>query len=233
MSEANQNYIRIPLTKGHYALIDMEDYPEISKHRWCYSHGRAMRNSLGDEPAQRTLMHRQILNAPDGVEVDHIDGNPLNNSRANLRLATNLQNARNRGVRNDSSTGSKSVYYTPRVKRGKPWAASIRIHGKLIHLGVFHTKEEAELAYETKAKEIHGEFFRAKAADKFDWSHIPIAPRTPRANQTKSGFRGVYPHHHKWIGMVRHERENIYLGLFPTPELASLAVEAKIKELRP
>ncbi len=170
---------------------------------------------------------------PDGVEVDHIDGNPLNNRRSNLRLATRTQNQRNTGPRKDSSTKSKGVFFTPRVKNGKRWHAEIRVNRKAIHLGVYHTKEEADSAYEAKAKEIHGEFFRKEPAKEIDWDAIPEYKRSERMNITPSGFRGVYSHRDLWKAVFRHARKNIYLGLFPSPELASAAIEAKIKELRP
>lgn len=234
MSEANQGYVKIALTKGKFCLIDEIDIPTIGKYRWCYSRGRAVRKTLpADGLSLASIsMHRQIMGFPDDFEVDHIDGNPLNNRRSNLRLATRTENQRNVGPRKDSYTQSKGVFFTPRVKRGKSWHAEIRVGRKSIHLGVYHTKEEADAAYEAKAREIHGEFFRKEPAKEIDWESIPEYKRSERMNVTASGFRGVYAYLRKWKAVFRHEKKNIYLGLFPTPELASAAVEAKIKELR-
>lgn len=235
MSEANQGYVKIALTKGKFCLIDEIDIPTIGKYRWCFSGDRPVRKTLPEDNQSTSVisMHRQIMGFPEGMEVDHIDGNPLNNRRSNLRLATRIQNQRNVGPRKDSFTQSKGVFYTPRVKKGKCWHAEIRVARKAIHLGVYHTKEEADAAYEAKAREIHGEFFRKEPAKEIDWDLIPEYKRSERMNITPSGFRGVYAHRDLWKAVFRHARQNIYLGLFPTPELASEAVEAKIKELRP
>lgn len=85
--------------------------------------------------------------------IDHKDGDRDNNTIANLRLATALQNTANR--RGDSRSGYKGVTWQSQIGR---WQARIRVKGKNIHLGVFGTAEEASKAYETAAKSVHGEF---------------------------------------------------------------------------
>jgi len=88
------------------------------------------------------------------LSVDHIDGNPLNNHISNLRMATQQQQNFNTKVRK-SKLGVKGVR-----KMGKKYSTEIRINGKITHLGTFDTIEEASEAYQTKAKELHGEFYR-------------------------------------------------------------------------
>lgn len=87
-------------------------------------------------------------------QVDHIDGDRTNNRLENLRLATHSQNRRN--SRSRSSCGMKGV-----SRHRKRWSAKITIDGKLKHLGIYDTPEEAHAAYCAAAKELHGEFFRA------------------------------------------------------------------------
>lgn len=106
-------------------------------------------------------MHRFLLNAPKGVEVDHMDWNGLNNRRKNLRLATKSQNRANTGSKNGSgkykgvtecltrrvgSTGT--IFYKARIHRG----------GVCYHLGVFKTAIEAAKAYDKRIKVIDGQF---------------------------------------------------------------------------
>ncbi len=109
------------------------------------------------------LVHRIIYFLAFGVDpgnlhIDHIDGNGQNNNPANLRLATNSENMRNRGATKINTSGFKGVDWR---KQSQNWRALIRHHGKLRHLGLFDTPEEAHAAYVRAAKELHGEFARA------------------------------------------------------------------------
>lgn len=87
--------------------------------------------------------------------LDHIDGNRVNNRWSNLRFATPLENSRNAGLPKDNTSGYRGVVQS----RGR-WKAQIKFNGRSKHLGVFDTKEEAALAYETAAKDHFGEFYR-------------------------------------------------------------------------
>lgn len=100
-------------------------------------------------------MHREIMQAPAGMVVDHIDGNGLNNRRSNLRLCTRMQNSRNRRKNRDSTTEFKGVW---RDKRTGRCYAQIRFKGKNLYVGVFDTAIEAARAYDRKALELFAEF---------------------------------------------------------------------------
>lgn len=92
---------------------------------------------------------------PEGLQIDHIDQNKGNNSRNNLRLATNAENCRNTGMRSTNTSGFKGVsWYRARSK----WRADIRYQGRSIYLGSFDTKEQASAAYTAAAINYHGEF---------------------------------------------------------------------------
>jgi hypothetical protein len=104
-------------------------------------------------------MHRAILRAGDGHNVDHIDGDGLNNRRSNLRFATTAQNSANRGKQKNNTSGFKGVRWH---KRDKRWRAVIGINGKTKQIGSFKTPEAAYDAYCAAARELHGVFARTR-----------------------------------------------------------------------
>lgn len=150
----------IELTKGQVAIVDDEDFDELAKYRWQYTkQGYAARDIRINGKKKKLLMHRVILNATKGMEVDHENLLKIDNRRENIRLATPTQNKANRGVRPDSKLGVKGVQV--RIRGGKTWYnARIRLNGKSKWLGAFTTPEEAKLAYQKVALEHHGEFAR-------------------------------------------------------------------------
>jgi len=99
-------------------------------------------------------MHRQLIQPPDGYVIDHINGEGLDNRRANLRFATVAQNAWNSKKRNPRS-GYKGVCFD---KQKHLWRAAIVCHRKRIHLGYFKNKIHAARAYDFAAKKYHKEF---------------------------------------------------------------------------
>ena len=94
---------------------------------------------------------------PDGMQIDHIDGNPLNNLTENLRLATHGENQHNSKIRSDNTSGVKGVHWN---KGNKKWKSQIYVEGKLIYLGYFDTIVEAEAAVIAARKKHHGDFSR-------------------------------------------------------------------------
>lgn len=236
MIEAVQNYVRLPLTQNKYCIINAEDFEEIGKHQWVFAERGASRNATKDElksmGVRRIWMHRQIMGHPEGLQVDHANGDRTDNSRDNLRVASQNQNAFNvlsivanplemRGVVRIPNNGKKS------------WFAAIQFQGKKEYLGSFSSPEEASAAYIKRGRELHGEFFVLDRPPLKDYSVIPIAQRANRRNQSSSGFRGVNPNKYGgWDASVKHKGKKIHLGSFIEAQLASSVVEAKIKELR-
>jgi hypothetical protein len=120
-------------------------------------HGQIYITSFGRIMAHRLAwiyVHGKI---PDGMLVDHIDGNPRNNAIANLRLATIQQNNWNRRVNKSSGSGLKGAFYRAQDKK---WHSGIRLNGRRVHLGSFDTAQEAHEAYRSAADMHFGKFAR-------------------------------------------------------------------------
>lgn len=152
----------IPLTRGKFAQVDDEDFERISTLKWfCMPHRKtfyAARNHWENGKRRTQRMHREILGLKIGdPEVDHWDGDGLNNTKQNLRKATDAQTCMNRV--GWSKCGFKGVSER-NVERENPWEAHIGVNGRLIHIGVFPTAKAAALAYNAKALELFGEFAR-------------------------------------------------------------------------
>lgn len=155
----------ITLTKGYEAVIDAVDVHLVDGFNWSAITPRpggvyARRNNL-TACGKRTAvyMHREILGHPAGFDVDHIDGNGLNNKRENLRIATVSQNAYNSLTPKNNTSGYKGATFHNRFGR---WIAKISAEGKSHHLGYFDTPEEAHAAYCEASKRLHGEFAKHK-----------------------------------------------------------------------
>lgn len=152
----------IALTRDQFAIVDDEDFDELSKHKWTARKDRkgnfyAVR-SVGRRHDRTTVaMHRVIMNAGPDDFVDHRHGKTLDNRKViSLRKCTRAQNQRNRHARN-SKSGYKGVCFLTR-KRSKPWRYEISVDKKNIHLGYFATDVEAAKAYDKEALARFGEF---------------------------------------------------------------------------
>lgn len=141
----------IELTQGYRAIVDADDYDELAKYKWHYAHGYAVRTASPKE----IRMHRVVINAPEGKEVDHINRNRLDNRKTNLRLATRSQNQANRALLRNNTSGYKGVNY---IRATGKWAARIKVNGRVTHLGTFINKEDAYEAFKKKALAIHKEY---------------------------------------------------------------------------
>jgi len=149
----------IQLTRGKVATVDDIDFERLSAFSWqAHTHkGKwyARSNWRRDTVYGSTLMHRLILDAPDSVEVDHINGDGLDNRRENLRLCSHAQNSRNRAKIPGRSSRFKGVSLH---KPNGRWRSRIMMEGRMVCLGNYATEQEAAAAYDAAATSLHGEF---------------------------------------------------------------------------
>lgn len=152
----------VPLTRGYEAIIDAVNVHLVKDWNWCaqvcprtvYA-TRGVR--LPDGTQKTIMMHRQIMRADAGIEVDHIDCDGLNNRMGNMRLASKSQNQMNARVRRSAKSDKKGVSWH---KVTAKWQASITLNGKKRHLGLYKCETSAAMAYARECFKLHGEFAR-------------------------------------------------------------------------
>lgn len=166
---------QIPLSRGKYALVSDADFERVNQYKWSLdTNGYAVRKIVvhrdGEKRQRKILLHRFILDAPNGLDVDHINHDELDCRRANLRLATRSQNNANSGPVRGLYKG---VSFRQTQKR---WHANIRINGQRLHLGSFADATDAARAYDRIAYLAWGEFaylnFPADLPHNLSFSHI-------------------------------------------------------------
>lgn len=151
----------IYLNNEKKTCVDDADFERFRDYKWTAAnvHGYwiAVRKAkLGDGRRTTIMLHREILHAGSDLQVDHINGDTLNNTRSNLRLCLQSENKRNR---KKPSTGVTSKYKGVSLWRGR-WKAQITSHGTTHYLGLFKTEAEAAKAYNEAAEELHANFAR-------------------------------------------------------------------------
>jgi len=157
----------IPLTRGHVALVDDEDFERVNQHKWCVMFAKnnrkyAVRMSTQVNGKRHVVyLHRFVLNLPrfcddeQRRDADHEDHNGLNNQKYNLRVATRSQNLHNKRKKVDASSKYKGVYFRKDINK---WQAQIKIDKKQTNLGYFETEIQAAEAYKIAAKEHYKDF---------------------------------------------------------------------------
>jgi hypothetical protein len=151
----------VPLTQGLVAVIDASDVALVRGMKWAavlqYRVHYAVTSVLDGGKRRILPMHRLLMGQPKGKGIDHIDSNGLNNRKANLRVASVSENARNTGRKASNSSGVKGVSW--RADRQK-WQVHIRVDGKRLSLGHYTELADAAAAYAEAATKFHGEFAR-------------------------------------------------------------------------
>lgn len=152
----------IPLTQGKFAIVDAADYEWLSQRKWgcnCNGYARATEGYVdknGIKKRRDIFMHRLVANTPINMVTDHINGNPLDNRRSNLRACSNSQNRCNGKIK-ISSSKYKGVFWH---KSAKKWVSQIVVDKKAHYLGIYEKELDAAKAYNNVAKKYHGEFAR-------------------------------------------------------------------------
>jgi hypothetical protein len=158
--------VDIPLSRGLWGTVDIEDAPSVLVHRWfawrCPTNRTfyVMRNLKVEDGANKRgtiRLHRFFLQCGPTEEGDHRDGNGLNNRRSNLRTCLRRENAKNQQLAVTNRSGFKGVHFCNTWKR---WIARIHYDSKMTFLGHFKNPVEAAMAYDEAAKKYHGQFAR-------------------------------------------------------------------------
>ncbi len=155
----------IPLGRGYTAIIDTEDVDLARGFRWTAVKSGHRVYAYSNTSAYKGMLHRLIVDAPKGVDVDHWDGEGLNDRRSNLRIATRSQNMVNVPLRSNNQSGYVGVSWH---RGAAKWRSVIKKNGRQIHLGFFASAQDAARAYDLNARELFGEFARLNFPDEHE-----------------------------------------------------------------
>lgn len=158
---------KIDLGRDDFTLVDDEDYPLLSRHHWTYNRENlAVTSTIGN-------MARVILGAKRGHFVDHINRDPLDNRKENLRFATRAQNVYNAGPYRGRKL--KGVY---KLEGQERWWSQIAAAGKVMRLGTFESEIEAIRVYNAASKKYHGDFGYQNPIPEFTVNPAQNSPET-------------------------------------------------------
>lgn len=155
------SFRRIKLTRGKYAIVDVDDFERVNQYRWhCTNFGYARRTAskMSEKGRKRVAicMHNVVCPVPEGMTVDHIDRNRVDNRKANLRAVTRRQNTWNRKfVKKGSKTRYTGIHWNKKVKK---WNVRLRIEGRRQSFGYYADEVEAAKAYDRAAKKCRREY---------------------------------------------------------------------------
>jgi hypothetical protein len=157
----------IQLTQGKVAIVDDEDYDYLNQFKWFANNnngkfyvGRSI--TVSKNKKIRIFMHRFIMKPEKVMVIDHLDGNPLNNQKNNLRICTHAENMRNSKINTNNKSGYKGVSFQ---ENRNNYRASIKFNNKTINIGNFINPIDAARAYNAAALKYHGEFANLNKID--------------------------------------------------------------------
>lgn len=211
------------------AIVDDDMFDLLNAHKWYLSNGYAVSGGRTGLKSF-TKMHRFILDAKDGEEVDHKDRNTLNNCRNNLRIATREQNIHNQQKRIGTKNKYKGVSF---VKRLSLYQARCRMNHKDYFLGYYKTDIAAAYAYNIKAMEL-SEFILLNNLNKYSKEYLDRLLKNDRAlikqASKTSNHNNIYykKSNDKWFVSIRLNGKRIFKGYFVTDDEAKLYLDGVI-----
>lgn len=155
---------KIELTQGEVALIDDKDYERVSQYKWTLLKREKLMHAYRKDINNKTInLHRFVMDLIEGDkrQIDHINGDGLDNQKDNLRICSIRENSFNRGKNKNNTSGYKGVIWN---KQASKWQARINIP-KQKHLGFFANIMDAAIAYNNAATKYHGGFAKLNLID--------------------------------------------------------------------
>ena len=228
---------KIQLTQNKFTIVDDEDYEHLNQFNWHIKKGRntyyAVRTNF--KLNKKIPMHRIIMNPSDNMQIDHINGNGLDNRKENLRVCNRYQNGGNSRLSKSNISGIKGVSWN---KKNKKWVAQICINSKQGNLGSFINKFEAKEAYEKAAKEYHKEFY-SDGIHKEDKELVEEIKNTKNEFKERlrisntSGIKGVSwdKNYNKWQAQICRNRKEMHLGYYSCIADAKAAYDVASKQI--
>ena len=222
----------VPLTHGHITLVGAQDYEWIAQRRWNSNGNRQDKRRYAKN--ENTFLHRLIMERVLGrpllnwkiEQVDHKNGDGLDNRRPNLRICSQSQNGANSKKAAPCSSQFKGVVWQ---KHRNKWSAKISVNGKHYHLGNFVDEEDAATAYDVAARRLRGDFARLN----FPQSITPPLRLNDAASRKTSIYRGVSWDCRKarWRAEAQKDRRKYHIGYFQGELDAARAYDARVRGL--
>ena len=157
----------IQLTQGKVAIVDDEDFDYLNQWKWFANNhngkfyvGRSI--TVSKNKKIRIYMHRFIMKPEKVMVIDHLDSNPLNNQKNNLRICTHAENMRNSKINTNNKSGYKGVSFQ---ENRNNYRASIKFNNKTINIGNYIDPIDAARAYNEAALKYHKEFAHINKID--------------------------------------------------------------------
>ncbi len=147
---------KVKLTRGKFATVDNDVYEKVNKYNWYYIEGGyAARDDFSSGKRKMVYMHRFIMDPPEGMVIDHINGKKHDNRKENLRICTHRQNSWNAKKRTDNKSGYRGVSWD---KSKQKWGVRLKVGNLYKFGGYFTNKIEASKRYGELVEKYRDEF---------------------------------------------------------------------------
>lgn len=208
---------------GMFALVDDDMYELLNKYAWSFAPGRyAASGAKARRELGHSFMHRVVNKTPDDMFTDHIDRNPLNNQRSNLRSVTSMQNSMNSSIRKGKASKYKGVCWNAIASL---WACIIHVNKQPVYLGYYRTQRDAAIAYNKAAVEHFGEYANLNDIPECDEDDQRIMKRRPK-RASQSQYVGVIPRYGTFTALSKNKGGKSFIGRFPNEKFAARIYDA-------